>query len=72
MKKLSLFIAALAIVSVGMTSCRKEYNCKCTRTDSSGGTRTDETTITSSKKHAQRDCDNSVPDSDYGKVCVLD
>ena len=72
MKKLLLFIAFVFITTLTFTSCRKDYNCKCTRTDSSGGTRVDETTVTSSKKHAQRDCDASVPDSDYGKVCVLE
>ena len=72
MKKLPLFIALLAVASVAITSCKKEYNCTCTRTDSSGGTRVDQTTIMSTEKHAQRDCDASVPDSDFGKVCVLE
>ena len=70
MKKRALFIVLFAIATT-MTSCKKNYDCTCTRTDSSGGTRTDVTTIRSSKKHAQSDCDASVPDSSFGKVCVL-
>ncbi len=71
MKKISLFIALFALASVAMTSCRKDYDCTCTRTDSSGGTRVDQTTIRASKKHAQRDCEATVPNSDFGKTCVI-
>ena len=72
MKKLSLCIALLAVASVAITSCKKEYKCKCTTTDSSGGITVDETTISSTEENAQRDCDASVPDSDFGKDCVLE
>ena len=72
MRKLPVFIALLAIILTATTSCKKDYNCKCTRTDSSGGHRVDETTIRASKKNAQAECDASVPDSDFGKVCELD
>jgi hypothetical protein len=70
MKKTSVLIMLLAFASVTFTSCRKEYECTCTRTDSSGGQRTDVTTISASKKNAQKECEESVPDSDYGKVCT--
>ena len=72
MKKSVLLIALFTIGTFTLSSCRKEYKCTCTRTDSSGGQRIDETTVTSSKKRAQEDCEATVPESDFGKVCVIE
>ena len=72
MKKQITFFAIIFIVALTFSSCRKEYNCTCLVTDSSGTQNSYSTNITSSKKNAQRDCEASAPESDFGKTCTLD
>ena len=71
MKKQITFFAIISIVALTFSSCRKEYDCTCVVTDSSGGKANYSTNITSSKKHAQSDCEATAPDSDFGKTCTL-
>ncbi|MCW3084986.1 MAG: hypothetical protein JWP12_2352 [Bacteroidetes bacterium] len=71
MKKQTLFLAFIIFAGITMTSCRKEYNCTCVVTDSSGTKNTYETNITASKKKKQSECDATAPDSDFGKTCTV-
>jgi len=56
MKKLVLLAA---IASVGFVSCKKDYTCTCTVTDSSAGgsTISASTTIKATKKDAKASCE---------------
>ncbi len=72
MKKQTKILALLAIVAITFSSCRKEYDCTCLVKDSSGMENSYSTNISSSKKNAQRDCEASAPESDFGKTCTLD
>lgn len=71
MKKSTKIFALMAIVAIAFSSCRKEYDCTCLVTDSSGTQNSYSTNISSSKKNAQKDCEASAPESDFGKTCTL-
>ena len=61
MKKV-LFGSAFALLTiVALSSCKKDYTCKCTITDSSGflGTTTTSTTINGKKKDVKKACENA-------------
>ncbi|HEY0030965.1 MAG TPA: hypothetical protein VGC65_09425 [Bacteroidia bacterium] len=72
MKKTFLAFGLLFAGCMTMSSCRKEYDCTCKVTLSDGSVNEYSTNITASKKKAQQACDDSAPDSDFGKTCTLD
>jgi hypothetical protein len=57
MRKLTTILAVLAVVS--LASCKKDYTCECTVTDSSGffDTETSTITINGKKKDVEKSCD---------------
>jgi hypothetical protein len=71
MKKVFMFLAIVGFVSA-MSSCRKEYNCVCEVTLSDGSHNHYETNISAKKKNAQQVCEDSAPDSDFGKTCTVE
>lgn len=57
MKKLSTILAVVAVIS--LASCKKDYTCECTYTDSSGffDNSTSTITINGKKKDVEKSCD---------------
>jgi hypothetical protein len=59
MKKFVLFVAAAA--TLGLASCKKDWTCECTYTDSDGATQTTKTDINGkTKKDAEAQCEGKV------------
>jgi hypothetical protein len=60
MRKLTTILALLAVVSLG--SCKKDYTCECTYTDSSGffATTTSSATLNGKKKDVKDACENGT------------
>ncbi len=63
MKKV-LFIVGIAVVS--LSSCVKDYTCKCTSTDASGAQSSSSSTINGKKSDVTAACDNG----DYSIVGI--
>jgi hypothetical protein len=78
MKK--VLLASIALVTLGLTSCKKEYTCMCTTVDNDpnfGGTSSFTYTFTAKKKDAERVCSTYESESTWGgytskTTCALD
>lgn len=60
-----IFPAAMLLI-VGLASCKKDYTCTCTTTDSSGGTATSSVTIHATKKDAKEVCNATATSTSGG------
>lgn len=59
MKKFVLFVAAAA--TLGLASCKKDWTCECSYTDSNGTTQTTKTDINGkTKKDAEAQCEGKA------------
>lgn len=73
MKKIVLF---LAVCSLGLFSCKKDYVCECTLSGSSGGVTitgySETTTIKDTKKKAKEKCEaKSEEDGGFTSTCKI-
>jgi hypothetical protein len=66
MKKLFI-LATVCCFAFGLTSCKKEYTCKCTATVA-GSSATSETKIEDTKKNAKEACDKGDASSTAGGI----
>lgn len=70
MKK--VLFGALAIVLLGLTSCKKDYNCECTYQDTGNATFIENKTIKNSTlDDAKRTCDSYETEGAITRTCTL-
>jgi hypothetical protein len=70
MKKVMLAVATIAFL--GLTSCKKDYTCACTTTDSSSSTSvTQSTTVNGTKKDAKAACEKTQTVATITTTCVI-
>ncbi|MND75178.1 hypothetical protein D3C87_16110 [compost metagenome] len=63
---------ALAIALLGLTSCKKDYNCECTYQDTGNATIIENKTIKNSTlDDAKRTCDGYETDGAITRTCTL-
>lgn len=70
MKKVVFGVAAMALL--GLTSCKKDYDCECTYQDTGSLTVTEHKTIkNSSLDDAKKTCDGYETNGSVTKTCTL-
>lgn len=70
MKK--VMFGTLAIVLLGLTSCKKDYNCECTYQDTGNATITENKTIKNSTlDDAKKTCDGYETTGAVTRTCTL-
>lgn len=70
--KRNLTIAFVGLAMIALTSCKKDYTCECTSTDSSGNSSTSSTTIENAKKSdAEEACNKSISSGGSTIECKL-
>ena len=72
MKKTVLISAAFFVLLSTLTSCKKDYQCKCAITDYNGYVGYYSTTTHATKKNALKECKDSAPDAPYGITCTVE